>query len=65
MAEKSECVMIVPNEGESPEDCADRLIEEGDKRIDDKGGPAGCIDCGNEKYLFFGWASSSWRRRLG
>lgn len=58
IAEKSEFVMIVPNEGESPEDCAERLTEERDKRIDDKWGPAGCIDCGNEKYLFFGWASS-------
>ena len=25
--------------------------------IRDKWGPAGCIDCGNGEFLFFGWAS--------
>lgn len=43
---------------------ANRLIEAGDQRIDDKWGPAGCIDCGpgdkagERLFLFFGWASS-------
>ena len=26
-------------------------------QIQDKWGPAACIDCGNGEYLFFGWAS--------
>ena len=39
------------------------LIEGGDDRIDDKWGPAGCLDLGlfgggpKRTYLFFGWAS--------
>jgi hypothetical protein len=40
---------------------ADELIDNGDPRIDDKWGPAGCIKylSGDKiKYLFFGWASS-------
>lgn len=34
------------------------LLNNGDKRVDDKWGPAGCIRYAKEKYLFFGWASS-------
>lgn len=43
---------------------ADALIDIGDPRIDDKWGPAGCIEVdgpnadGQRRYLFFGWASS-------
>jgi hypothetical protein len=37
---------------------AERLIDDGDKRIDDKWGPAGCIDLKNGEFMFFGWASS-------
>jgi len=33
------------------------LIDNSDPRIDDKWGPAGCIDLGDNKYVFFGWAS--------
>lgn len=58
IAEKSNFVMIPAVEGEKPMDTAERLIDEGDPRVDDKWGPAGCIDCGDGKYLFFGWASS-------
>jgi hypothetical protein len=37
---------------------ADSLIEKGDKRIDDKWGPAGCIEVEQPSgFLFFGWAS--------
>lgn len=39
-------------------DYADRLNDEGDPRIDDKWGPAGCIALGDDRWLFFGWASS-------
>ena len=28
------------------------------QKVDDKWGPAGCIDLGDGEYLFFGWASS-------
>ena len=60
IAEKDSFVMIkVPeNFTGSEEDYADHLISECDPRIDDKWGPAGCIDLGNGKWLFFGWASS-------
>lgn len=39
---------------------ANKLIGEGDPRIDDKWGPAGCITIrsGDCQFLFFGWASS-------
>ena len=33
------------------------LIDNADPRIDDKWGPAGCIDLGSGYYYFFGWAS--------
>lgn len=35
----------------------DDLIDSADPRIDDKWGPAGCIDLGSGYYYFFGWAS--------
>jgi len=34
------------------------LMELEDDRIDDKWGPAGCVQTGPEEYIFFGWASS-------
>jgi hypothetical protein len=37
---------------------ANRLINEGDPRVDDKWGPAGCISIAGKGFLFFGWASS-------
>ena len=37
---------------------ADALIELYDSRIDDKWGPAGCVQTGPEEFLFFGLASS-------
>lgn len=59
IAEKSSFVMI-----EVPADqtgdvwgYAQGLIDEGDPRIDDKWGPAGCIDQGQGNFVFFGWAS--------
>ena len=64
IAEKDEFVMIKPdqdattwNEGEFFA-YAYMLIEADDPRIDDKWGPAGCINMGRGEYLFFGWASS-------
>ncbi len=49
--------MIDCPEGTNPHRYAEQLVEDQDGRIDDKWGPAGCIDLGNDRYLFFGWAS--------
>lgn len=69
IAEKDSFVMI-PFDGEgfeTAEKYAESLIDEGDKRINDKWGPVGCIMVkdnrfqvkkGQNLYLFFGWASS-------
>jgi len=63
LAEKSEFVMIAVPSGQDPEIFASDLIHDGDGRIVDKWGPAGCIDLGESdpvglrRYLFFGWAS--------
>jgi hypothetical protein len=57
IAEKHSFVMIpIPN-GADPYKEATRLMDEDDRRILDKWGPAGCIAVGEGKYLFFGWAS--------
>lgn len=34
------------------------LMLDGDPRVDDKWGPAGCIKVSKDRYCFFGWASS-------
>jgi hypothetical protein len=57
IAEKHSFVMIDLPEGEDPEEYADQLLDDGDSRIDDKWGPAGCIKTGENRYFFFGWAS--------
>jgi hypothetical protein len=64
VAEKHEFVMIQhrPLPEREAATLADRLIEEGDRRIDDKWGPAGCVplegaDGAVRRWLFFGWAS--------
>ena len=36
---------------------AGALVDLEDQRIDEKTGPAGCIPMGENRYLFFGWAS--------
>jgi hypothetical protein len=65
LAEKSEFTVISDTEGmtrEAADALADKLLFDGDKRIDDKWGPAGAIrfDVPGEEpgWLFFGWASS-------
>jgi hypothetical protein len=63
IAEKNGFVIIPVPEDEDAEDYACRLIAKNDPRIDDKWGPAGCIDVGpsnngEREFLFFGWASS-------
>jgi len=64
IAEKDRFVMcsseVFPSKKEAL-DFAEKLLEEGDKRIDDKWGPAGCVAFKNKdetQYIFFGWASS-------
>lgn len=62
IAEKENFVMIKCPEGEDPFEYSYHLIEKEDPRIDDKWGPAGCIELpGNDteqkRFLFFGWAS--------
>ena len=64
LAEKDDFAMVAVPDGEDPEKYADSLIDDCDYRIDDKWGPAGCIqtkvdeDTGVKTFLFFGWASS-------
>lgn len=58
IAEKHQFVMISLPEGKTAEEYAVDLVNNGDDRIDDKWGPAGCISLGNDEWLFFGWASS-------
>jgi len=72
MAEKDEFVMIPVPARKNPIKYAEKLLADADSRIDDKWGPAGCIEIrvspadrkkqklerGVKKYLFFGWASS-------
>ena len=63
LAEKDDFAVIAVPYGEEPMKFADKLIDECDSRIDDKWGPAGCIqtktdeDTGIKTFLFFGWAS--------
>jgi hypothetical protein len=58
IAEKDSFRMISVPEGEDPIEYADQLVENDDQRIDDKWGPAGCVDLKDGRYYFFGWASS-------
>ena len=69
IAEKHEFTRIPLPENKDPEDYAEELMENRDERVDDKWGPAGCVEMkvteedkkkhpGLKKFLFFGWASS-------
>ncbi len=58
LAEKHEFVLIDLPVGQDPHEYANRLISDGDERIDDKWGPAGAIKSGDGEWIFFGWASS-------
>lgn len=55
--EKSSFVDIEVPPGEDPIRYADQLVDNGDPRVDDKWGPAGCVQLGENHYYFFGWAS--------
>lgn len=54
--EKDRFVVVNPPLGASPS-AVNRFIEAWLDENDDKWGPAGCIDNGDETYTFFGWAS--------
>ena len=56
--EKRSFVLIDLPKGKDPMKYAQELISKEDPRVDDKWGPAGAIDLGGNKFLFFGWASS-------
>lgn len=58
IAEKSSFVEIPVPAGLDPAQYADQLLVDGDARVDDKWGPAGCIKVGDREWMFFGWASS-------
>ncbi len=58
IAEKRSFVVITVPKDEDPRTFAERLLAEDDKRVCDKWGPAGCVQLGEGKWLFFGWASS-------
>lgn len=55
--EKDGFVEIEVPSGEDPISYADQLVREGDSRINDKWGPAGCVRLDEDSYYFFGWAS--------
>jgi len=61
IAEKDRYVMVVSCATvKEAQELASKMIEDGDERIDDKWGPAGCIAIleAPGTWLFFGWASS-------
>ena len=58
IAEKDGFTVIPLEEGREPYEYAGELIDECDRRVNDKWGPAGCFELGEGRYFFFGWASS-------
>lgn len=56
IAEKTEFILI-EDKPLDPRSYAHELIDDADERIDDKLGPAGCLELAPGHYLFFGWAS--------
>lgn len=57
IAEKNSFVMISVPEGKDPRNFAEELMDNDDSRIG-KHGPAGCIKLKEDKWYFFGFASS-------
>jgi hypothetical protein len=65
VAEKSSFKMAHLRAGETPSQAVDRYLEDGDSFVQDKWGPAGCLEVGPDPkepgkkvYVFFGFASS-------
>ena len=57
IAEKRSFTLIAVPEGQDPLAYANDLLDEDDKRISDKWGPAGCVKISDEEFAFFGYAS--------
>lgn len=57
IAEKEDFIKIDLPPGKNSTKYASELLANGDPRIFDKWGPAGCIQAGTNEYIFFGWAS--------
>lgn len=62
IAEKSEFIVLKPTPERLAEIKAASWFDYNGEdplweQVDDKWGPAGCIDLGDGEYLFFGWAS--------
>lgn len=58
IAEKHSYVMVATGLERGPAiELARKLMDAGDRRINDKWGPAGCIKLTDGSFLFFGWAS--------
>ncbi len=64
IAEKREFIMISPSNADTDwidEDYVNyayKLAAQNDPRVSEKWGPAGCMKVGEDRWLFFGWASS-------
>lgn len=58
VAEKDSFVVIPVPAGADPVVFAEQLVRDCDPRVDDKWGPAGCVQVDPGTWLFFGWASS-------
>lgn len=58
IAEKRNFVMVKLPKGKHASAYVQELIDAKDARIDDKFGPAGCIELGSGEWMFFGWASA-------
>ena len=58
IAEKHTFVMMPIIEGMTADQSINKYFEDCDPRIDDKWGPAGCIQNEAGEFIFFGWASS-------
>jgi hypothetical protein len=58
LAEKHEFTLIPVPADIDPVKFARDLVDNGDPRVDDKWGPAGCVKVAPGEYMFFGWASS-------
>jgi len=58
IAAKDEFTQIEVPPGQDPEAFVRELYENDDPRVEDKWGPAGCIQLKDGEWLFFGWAAS-------
>jgi hypothetical protein len=58
IAEKHTFVMMPIIEGMTIDQSINKYFDDYDPRIDEKWGPAGCIQNEEGAFIFFGWASS-------